>query len=214
MRNKRIIIFAAALIAAVGFFLFVEKTEEPAIEETVIEELEAGARLDGKKVAILIAEGFHDRETLDPKNFLEDLGAEVVILGPAEGDVKAYNSEQIVTIEMAVEDAEVAEFDALILPGGEGPAVLREHEPAVEFAGAFLESGKPVAAICHGAQTLITAGVIEGRRMTCVSSVAPEVEEAGGLYLDQQVVVDENLITSRVPDDLPAFNEAIRNALK
>lgn len=214
MRNKRIIIFAAALIAAVGFFACGEKTEEPAIEETVIEELEAGARLDGKKVAILIAEGFHDRETLDPKNFLEDLGAEVVILGPAEGDVKAYNSEQIVTIEMAVEDAEVAEFDALILPGGEGPAVLREHEPAVEFAGAFLESGKPVAAICHGAQTLITAGVIEGRRMTCVSSVAPEVEEAGGLYLDQQVVVDENLITSRVPDDLPAFNEAIRNALK
>ena len=214
MRNKRIIIFAAALIAAVVFFACGEKTEEPAIEETVIEELEAGARLDGKKVAILIAEGFHDRETLDPKNFLEDLGAEVVILGPAEGDVKACNSEQFVTMEMAVEDAEVAEFDALILPGGEGPTVLREHEPAVEFAGAFLESGKPVAAICHGAQTLITAGVIEGRRMTCVSSVASEVEEAGGLYLDQQVVVDENLITSRVPDDLPAFNEAIRNALK
>lgn len=219
MRNKLIIILAAVLIAAVGFFACGEKTEEPAIEEpaieeTVIEDLEAGARLDGKKVAILIAEGFHDRETLDPKSFLEDLGAEVVILGPAAGDVKAYNSEQVVAIEMAVEEAEVTEFDALILPGGKGPAVLREHKPAVEFAGAFLESGKPVAAICHGAQTLITAGVIEGRRMTCVSSVAPEVEEAGGLYLDQQVVVDENLITSRVPDDLPAFNEAIRNALK
>jgi protease I len=214
MKDKFFILPALVLIAVAGFFACGEKAEEPPLEEMAIEELDPATRLEGKKVAILIAEGFHDRETLEPKSFLEELGAEVVILGPAAGEVTAYNSDQVVTIEKAVEEVEIADFDALILPGGEGPAVLREHEPAVNFAGSFLESGKLVAAICHGSQTLITAGVVEGRRMTCVSSVAEEVREAGGLYFDEPVVVDGNLITSRVPDDLPAFNEAIRNALK
>ncbi len=202
------------LILSVGFFACGEKADEYPVEESVIEEIDPAVQLEGKRVAVLIAEGFHDRETLEPKSFLEEHGAEVVVLGPAPGDVTAYNSDQVVNIEKAVEEADITEFDALILPGGEGPAVLREHEAAVNFAGAFLESGKPVAAICHGSQTLITAGVVEGRRMTCVSSVAEEVREAGGLYFDEPVVVDGNLITSRVPGDLAAFNEAILNALK
>lgn len=204
--------FSLVLIMALVLIGCGEKAEEPM--EPVIEETEPAAELSGKRVAVLIAEGFQDAETLEPKLFLEERGAEVVVLGPAVGDVKAYNSEQVVTIEKAVEEANVEDFDALILPGGKGPAVLREHEAAVNFARDFIESGKPVAAICHGPQVLITAGVIEGRKLTSVSSIAEEVKEAGGEYLDEQVVVDDNLITSRVPDDLPAFNEAILKALK
>ncbi|MDY0231789.1 MAG: type 1 glutamine amidotransferase domain-containing protein, partial [Candidatus Saccharicenans sp.] len=183
--------------------------EEPEIEEAI-----PVKELSGKSVAILIAEGFHDGETLEPKAFLEEHGAEVIILGPAVGEVKAYNSDQVVNIEKAVDEADVEEFDALILPGGKGPAVLREHEAAVAFAKAFFESGKPVAAICHGPQVLITAGVVEGRSMTGTSQIAEELKEAGAEYLDEPVVVDGNLITSRTPDDLPKFNEAILNALK
>jgi protease I len=216
MKRNIFKLFSLALISALVFIGCGEKAEEPIAEreEPIIEEEEPMAELSGKRVAVLIAEGFQDAETLEPKLFLEERGAEVVVLGPAVGDVKAYNSEQMVTIEKAVEEANVEDFDALILPGGKGPAVLREHEAAVNFARDFIESGKPVAAICHGPQVLITAGIIEGRKLTCVSSIAEEVKEAGGEYLDEQVVVDENLITSRVPDDLPAFNEAILKALK
>ncbi|MFW6159982.1 MAG: type 1 glutamine amidotransferase domain-containing protein [Acidobacteriota bacterium] len=209
MKNIIFGLFSAVLIGALVFVACERKAEEPAIEEA-----EPVAELEGKRVAVLIAEGFHDGETLKPKAFLEEHGAEVVVLGPAVGEVKAYNSDQVVNIEKAVDEVEVADFDALILPGGQGPAVLREHEAAVAFTKAFLESGKPVAAICHGPQVLITAGVVEGRSMTCTASIADELQEAGAEYLDEPVVVDENLITSRVPDDLPAFNEAILNALK
>lgn len=203
----------AFLLAACG-----EEAEEPKIEGTVMEEptpekIEPAQQLAGKRVAILIAEGFHDGETLEPKSFLEERGAEVVILGPEPGEVKAYNSEQMVTIEKAVNEAQVEDFDALVLPGGKGPAVLKEHEAAVNFAGEFLKSGKPVAAICHGPQVLIAAGVIEDRTLTCTSSVAEEIQAAGGEYQDEPVVIDENLITSRGPGDLPAFNEAILNAM-
>lgn len=180
-------------------------------------EMEAAAEgeLLGRRVAILIAEGFHSGETLEPKQFLEERGAQTMLLGPSEETVTAYDDEGVsVMIEMAVEDAAPEDFDALILPGGRGPAVLREHEPAVRFAREFLLSGKPVAAICHGPQTLVTAGVVEGRTLTAVSGVADEIREAGGEYVDVEVMVDENLITSRLPGDLPAFNEAILNALR
>jgi protease I len=212
MKNN---IFKLLLLVLIGAFMLTacgEKAEEPM--EPVVEETEQAPELSGKTVAILLAEGFQDSEALKPKSFLEEHGAEVVVLGPSVGEVKAYNSEQMVTIEKAVEEAKVADFDALILPGGKGPAVLRENEAAVNFVRDFMESGKPVAAICHGPQVLITAGVIEGRTLTCVSDIAEEVQEAGGEYVDEPVVVDGNLITSRVPDDLPAFNEAILKALK
>lgn len=206
------VLFGLLAIVLMGGLLFVaceKQAEEPEIEEAI-----PVKELTGKTVAILIAEGFHDGETLEPKAFLEEHGAEVIILGPAVGEVKAYNSDQVVNIEKAVDEADVEEFDALILPGGKGPAVLREHEAAVAFAKAFFESGKPVAAICHGPQVLITAGVVEGRSMTGTSQIAEELKEAGAEYLDEPVVVDGNLITSRTPDDLPKFNEAILNALK
>ena len=174
-----------------------------------------GLELAGRRVAILIAEGFHSGETLDPKAFLEDLGAQTTLLGPAEETVTAYNDDTVsLMIEVAVEDADPEDYDALILPGGQGPAVLREHEPSVRFAREFLLSGKPVAAICHGPQTLVTADVLEGRTLTAVSGVADEIREAGGEYVDMEVMVDDNLITSRVPRDLPAFNQAILEALR
>jgi len=213
MKFTTIGIFALGMVGAFMLMACGPKTEEPVVP--VIEDVvDPAAELAGKRVAVLIAEGFHDGETLEPKAFLEERGATVVVLGPAVGDVKAYNSDQVVAIEIAVADAAVEDFDALILPGGRGPAVLREHEAAVAFAKSFMETGKPVAAICHGPQVLITAGVVEGRTMTCVSSVAEEVQQAGGEYVDEPVVVDGNLITSRIPSDLPAFNNAILEALK
>lgn len=186
----------------------------PRAAEQQAEEVPMAGDVTGVRVAVLIAEGFHDGETLLPKAFLEERGAVVTVLGPEVGDVKAYNSDQLVAIEQAVTDARVEEFDALILPGGRGPAVLRQHEGAVHFARAFMESGKPVAAICHGPQTLITAGVVEGRVLTCYAEVGPEVTAAGGEYRDEEVVVDGNLITSRIPSDIPAFNQAILAALQ
>lgn len=174
-----------------------------------------GLELADTRVAILIAEGFHSGETLEPKRFLEVRGAAVTLLGPDVGPVTAYDDEDVTrTIEIAVEDADPEDYDALILPGGHAPGVLREHEPAVEFAREFLLSGKPVAAICHGAQTLITANVVEGRTLTGVQGIADEIREAGGEYVDMEVMVDENLITSRLPGDIPAFNEAILDALR
>lgn len=198
-----LLIFLAGLLVATGCK---RKAEVPIAEPE--------AELSGVKVAILIAEGFHDAETLEPKAFLEEKGAEVVIIGPEVGEVKAYNSDQIVNIEKAVGEVSVDDFDALILPGGKGPAVLKENEAAVDFVRAFVESGKAVAAICHGPQVLIAAGVVEGKTMTCVSSIAEELKEAGAEYVDEAVVVDGKFITSRVPDDIPDFNEAILNALK
>lgn len=204
-----------AFIMSLVFIGCGEKAKEQGgAMEPIVEEAESAQELSGKRLAVLIAEGFHDGETLKPKAFLEEHGARVVVLGPAVGEVKAYNSEQMVTIEKAVSEARVDDFDALILPGGKGPAVLRENEAAVNFARDFLNSGKPVAAICHGPQVLITAGVIKDRTLTCASSVAEEIREAGGEYRDEMVVVDGNLITSRGPRDIPAFNEAILTALK
>jgi protease I len=205
IRSAWIVLFVAAL-AVSGC-----RPEEP---EPPVEPPEVVAELVGVRVVVMIAEGFHSGETLDPKAFLEERGAEVTLVGPAVEEVKAYNDETTLSIALAVEEARVEDFDALILPGGRGPAVLREHEPAVAFARAFVASGKPVAAICHGPQVLVSAGVVEGRRLTAVSGVADEIREAGGEYEDREVLVDDNLITSRVPEDLPAFNSAILAALE
>lgn len=209
MKNSLYALVPVLLVATLALSGCPRQPEEP-----VVEEPEQVVDLTGLKVAVLIAEGFHDGETLLPMEFLKERGAEVRVLGPEVGEVKAYNSEQLVAIEKAVAEADVEYYHALILPGGRGPAVLREHEGAVEFVRAFVESGKPVAAICHGPQVLITAGVVEGRTMTCFPGMAEELQAAGAIYVDQEVVMDGNLITSRVPDDIPVFNEAILASLR
>lgn len=168
---------------------------------------------DVKRVAVMVAEGFHDGEAYMPIGYLTNRGVEVTVIGPAVGEVKAYNSDFTIRIEKAVGDVSVADFDALILPGGRGPAILRENETVVAFARDFFKSGKPTAAICHGPQVLITAGVLEGKSCTAVGGVQDELIAAGANFLDQSVVLDGNLITSRVPGDLNDFSTAIYEAL-
>jgi protease I len=169
--------------------------------------------LAGKRVAIMTADGFQDAEVLVPLAYLTNRGAVATVIGIKPAVVKAYNNGMTVAVQKSIETVKVSDFDMLFIPGGHAPEVLRKHEPALTFARAFTQSGKPVAAICHGPQVLVSAGVIKGRKATSFSGVGKEITEAGGLYSDVPLMRDGNLITSRVPDDLPVFCEAIREAL-
>jgi protease I len=164
-------------------------------------------------VAILVAEGFHDGEAFMPYGYLSNQGFDVTVIGPETGRVRAYNSEFTIGVQRAVESVSVNNFDALIIPGGQAPAALREDPGIVEFVREFNESGKIIAAICHGPQLLAAAGVLEGRTITCVSGIQDEIEEAGARYVDEELVIDNNLITSRTPGDLDVFTRAISEAL-
>lgn len=177
------------------------------------EEAYSPADLSGKKVAILIGEGLHDAETLVPLGFLANRGATVTTVGVAPGFAKAYNSDTHVRVEKSVDEVSVEDFDAIVIPGGSSPAYLREHENAVAFARQAVESGKVAAAICHGPQVLIKAGVLQDRRVTAYSRVADELREAGAEYEDVPMMRDGNIITSRIPEDLPVFCKAIEQAL-
>lgn len=170
------------------------------------------AQLTGTTIAMALAANFEDSEAVEPKKYLEDKGAEVVIIGLETGEI---NGKKGATLEASKTFADVnpADFDALVIPGGGSPENLRIHDEAVSFTREFTESGKPVAAICHGAQLLISADVIRGRTVTCVSKIRDDVKNAGANYVDEALVVDGNLISSRVPGDLPVFNEAIAEAL-
>ncbi|TVQ77756.1 MAG: type 1 glutamine amidotransferase [Phycisphaeraceae bacterium] len=163
------------------------------------------ATLSGMRVAILTGEGLHDAETLMPLAYLQNRGARVTVIGVETGLVKAYNSDIRVRVERSIAEVRPDDFDALVLPGGRAPAQLREHSEVVNFAREFFNSGKPVAAICHGPQILATAGVLEGRNATCIASISDEIREAGARYQDRPVVRDRNLVTSRIPDDIPVF---------
>lgn len=162
-----------------------------------------------KKVAILVAEGFQDAEAYMPLGYLVNQGFDVTVIGPEEGKVQSYNSEFTIMIEKSVRDVNAEDFDALVLPGGKGPALLREIPEVLEFVKAFQETGRVIAAICHGPQVLITAGLIDGMTCTGFGGIQEELEEAGATYLDEPVVVDGNLITSRVPKDLFDFSNKI-----
>lgn len=171
------------------------------------------ATLLGQRVAVMVGEGLHDMETLAPIAYLTNRGARVTVIGIEPGLVKAYNSDIKIRVEQAVSRVNPQQFDALVLPGGQGPAKLREDDGAVRFARAFFESGKPVAAICHGPQVLVTAGVLEGKSATCIAAISSELEEAGANYDDKPVIVDGNLITSRLPEDIPAFVKALEEQM-
>lgn len=164
-------------------------------------------------VAILVAEGFHDGEAYMPYGYLTNQGIDVTVIGPEIGPVTAYNSDFTIGIERTVNDVSRDEFEALIIPGGKAPSVLREDADIVDFVTEFFEDGKITAAICHGPQVLVTADVLEGRTITGVSSIKEEIEEAGAEYRDEELVIDDNLITSRVPDDLDSFSVAISEAV-
>lgn len=167
--------------------------------------------LEGKKIAILTENGFEEIELTSPKQALEEAGALVEIVSPQKEKVKGWNHDHW-SIELAVDknidDANAAEYDAIVLPGGViNPDKLRLNKKAVEFAQEFLEAGKPVAAICHGPQTLIETGLLEGRTMTSYPSLKTDLTNAGADWVDREVVVDNGLVTSRKPDDLKAFNK-------
>lgn len=164
-------------------------------------------------IAILVDEGFHDGEAYMPMAYLMNRGAMISVIGPEEGLVTAYNSDFTIQIQRAVADVGVGDFDALILPGGQAPARLREREEVVDFARDFFESGKVVAAICHGPQVLVTAGVMHGKNATGFEAIREELEEAGATYHDEAVVIHDNLITSRTPPDLYDFSAAIEQAV-
>jgi protease I len=166
--------------------------------------------LKGKKVAILVAEGFEQVELTGPKKALDDAGAETRIVSPAAGHVQGWNhfekGEQF-KVDLPLAQASARDFDALLLPGGvANPDQLRINAEAVAFVREFFEAGKPVAAICHGLWPLIDAGVVRGRKVTSWPSLKMDLQNAGAEWSDQEVVTDNGLVTSRKPDDIPAFN--------
>jgi protease I len=165
------------------------------------------------KVAILSTHGFEQSELMEPLRQLRAAGASVTVISPDEGQIKGWKGSdwgQTVDVDLALADTQVADFDALILPGGQmNPDILRANPLAVAFVRDFTKSGKPVAAICHAPWLLIEAGVLAGRRLTSYASIKTDVKNAGGLWEDSAVVVDQGLVTSRQPDDLDAFCGAI-----
>jgi len=166
--------------------------------------------LANKKVAILVADGFEQVELTEPKQALEAAGATVEIVSPAQGVVTGWKHTEWgdnFTVDRPLAEARAEEYDALLLPGGVmNPDKLRRDPQAQQLVRAFFEAGKPVAAICHGPWTLIDAGVVRGRRLTSYESIQMDLKNAGAEWVDEEVVVDNGLVTSRKPDDLPAFN--------
>ncbi len=170
--------------------------------------------LGRRRVALLVEEGFEDRELTGPLEALREAGADVVLVGPVKGaEYRGKRGEATVVSDVAAGAARMADFDALVIPGGYAPGKMRMRHAMVDLARDAVQAGKPVAAICHGPQVLISADVLRGRTLTCWPSIAIDVKNAGGLYVDKPVVEDGNLITSRKPDDVPLFSQAIVRAL-
>ena len=170
--------------------------------------------LAGKRVAILVEDEFEDRELVGPLEALREAGATVTIVGPAAGtEYRGKRGHAVVSSNLPAGSARITNFDALVIPGGHAPDKMRMRHAMVDLARDAMDAGKPVAAICHGPQLLISANALRGRTLTCWPSIAVDVKNAGGLYVDKPVVEDGNLITSRKPDDVPMFSEAIIRAL-
>jgi protease I len=167
----------------------------------------------GKRVAILVDDGFEQVELEQPRKALEEAGAETVIVSPKEDVVKGWQHDKWgdqIDVDLPLDKAHPEDFDALLLPGGVmNPDHLRMNEHAVEFVKDFFVDEKPVAAICHGPWMLVQADVVRGRHLTSWPSLHTDLENAGAKWTDREVVVDGNLVTSRKPDDIPAFNKAM-----
>ncbi|KRE90765.1 glutamine amidotransferase [Frateuria sp. Soil773] len=175
-------------------------------------------RLLGRAVAVLATDGFEHAELTEPCRLLKEAGADVQVIAPGEAErIKGWKNGDwaaAVPVDMQLADADEADFDALLLPGGVmNPDKLRLQPQAIELVAAFGRAGKPIAAICHGPWTLIDAGQVKGRRLTSWPSLRKDLENAGARWEDREVVRDGNLITSRKPDDIPAFSQALIDAL-
>ena len=171
------------------------------------------ASLTGKRVAFLATDGVEEIEYTEPRKAVEAAGGQAELISLAEGEIQAVNhldKAGTYRVEKTVRDADSGQYDALVLPGGvANPDFLRADADAVRFVRDFVTAGKPVAAICHGPWTLVEAGVVDGRTLTSWPSLRTDLVNAGATWVDEQVFVDDHLITSRKPDDLPAFCEAL-----
>lgn len=171
----------------------------------------ADRKLAGKKVAILAADMFERVELEEPRKALEDAGATTEIVSIHDGEIKGFDHfdpVSTVRVDRTVEEISVDDYDALLIPGGVGnPDQLRGDENAVNFVREFAEAGKPMAVICHGPWVLVEAGVVRGKKVTSWPTLQTDIRNAGGEWVDQEVVVTEGIVTSRKPDDIPAFNK-------
>lgn len=171
--------------------------------------------LVGKRIALLVEDGFEDSEVAEPLRAMKDVGAKVVIVGSgSKNNYTGKRGKTTVTVGTIVDKVTAAEFDAIIIPGGYAPDKMRLHQSTVDLVRKAHDLGKVIAAICHGPQLLISADIIKGRRVTSWPSVAVDLRNAGAHWVDEPLVQDGNLITSRKPADLPRFNKAIIEALR
>ncbi len=165
--------------------------------------------LKGKKIAIIMTHGFEEVEYTKPRKALDDAQAEVHVIAPESGKVKAWDSDKWgneYDVDKTIDQVKADDYDGLFIPGGVlNPDQLRMNDKAVRFVKDFFAQGKPIAAICHGPQILIETGAIEGRELTSYPSIRTDLKNAGANWVDKEVVVDEGLTTSRNPDDIPAF---------
>ena len=174
--------------------------------------------VNGKKVAILTENGYEETELTSPKKAMEAVGIKVDIISPQKGKVKAWAHDHWsieLPVNVNIANADVEDYDALVIPGGVmNPDLMRMNEDCVQFVKDFMETGKPVAAICHGPQLLIETGLLKGRKMTSYPAIKTDLKNAGAEWRDKEVVVDNNLITSRSPKDLEAFNKKLLEQIK
>jgi len=170
--------------------------------------------LKGKRIAILAEDNYQELELWYPLLRMREAGAEVVVIGMP--GVEQYHSKlgYPVTVDATADDVSAEDFDALIVPGGYAPDRMRRHQAMIDLVRGVYERGGIIAAICHAAWVLVSAGIMKGKRATCVPAIKDDVINAGAIYVDEEVVQDGNLITSRVPSDLPAFCRTIITALK
>lgn len=170
----------------------------------------ANRNLEGKKIAILVTDGFEQIELLEPRKALDDAGAITKVVSPKNGKVKGWDMKEWgkeVSVDVPLSSANPQEFDALLLPGGVmNPDRLRMDRNAVQFVKQFVDQRKPIAAICHGPWTLVEAGAVQGRTITSWPSLKTDLNNAGAHWVDAEVIVDEQFVTSRKPDDIPVFN--------
>lgn len=171
------------------------------------------ASIQGKRVAILATDGFEQSELFGPKQALDEAGAQTTVISLHPGEIKGWNHDNwgdTCPVDMTVDQADAGEFDALMLPGGVmNPDKLRMNDKAVEFVREFFEQGKPVGAICHGPWLLVEADVVDGREVTSWPSLRTDLENSGANWVDREVVVDEGMVTSRNPGDIPAFSRKL-----
>ncbi|PXW79320.1 protease I [Blastomonas natatoria] len=169
--------------------------------------------LSDRKICILATHGFEESELIQPRDDLKGAGADVTIVSPEGGEIRGWKGDdwgQSVSVDAPLSGARVEHYDALVLPGGQiNPDLLRVNDEALALIKAFADAGKPIAAVCHAPWLLVEAGLAKGRTMTCYKSIVTDLKNAGANFVDQEVAIDGRFITSRCPDDLPAFGRAI-----